>query len=121
MVELGHEQKRRNLPAKDLLGRGNDRLLLSLMKSPELGLLVKAFAFPYADLMPIGWHDLRTDSPREGEVLTTICWNDHPGIENPDLSDILLTDGTELDKKFIYWTKTSNLMFHLPNLRSLKF
>jgi hypothetical protein len=121
MLELGHEQKWQNLPAKDLLGRGNDRLLLSLMKSPELGLLVKAFAFPYTELMPIRWHDLRTETPREDEAPTTILWNDHPGIESPNLSDILPADCPELDKKLVYWTKTSNLLSYLPNLRSLKF
>jgi hypothetical protein len=84
MVELQRDKNRRLFrPAKDLLGRAPDRFLLSLLKRPQLGLLVRSFAFQYNELMPIGWHDLRIDEPREDEVPTTIRWNDHRGISNP--------------------------------------
>jgi hypothetical protein len=43
-VELERDKDRPSRAAKDLLGRPNNRLLLSLMKRPELGLSVKAFA-----------------------------------------------------------------------------
>lgn len=67
MVELERDKDRRSSrPARDL-GRTTDRLLLSLMKWPELGLSVRSFSFEYTELMPIGWHDLRTDAPREGK------------------------------------------------------
>jgi hypothetical protein len=71
--------------------------------------------------MPIGWHDLRTDAPREGEVPTRIRWNDHPGIDNPELSGLLTEDSPDASKRLAYWTKTSNLLSFFPNLRSLKF
>lgn len=121
LVEIDGEKYQGPRRAQDLLGRPIDRFLLSLMKCPDLGLSVKTFAFGYTPLIPIGWHDLRVDCPREGEVPTTIRWNDHPGMENPELSDLLPEATPASGKKLVYWTKTSNLLSYLPNLRSLKF
>lgn len=51
---------------------------------------------------------------------TIIHWNDHPGISNPEPSDLLGEDSPEYSKKLIYWTRISNLFSYLPHLRSVK-
>ncbi|KAE9379496.1 hypothetical protein N431DRAFT_451349 [Stipitochalara longipes BDJ] len=120
MVELGRDKSHPFPSVDDLIQHTNSRLLLSLIRRPDLGLSIKTLSFEYVALLPIGWYNLDEFDPREHEASKKGFGYDPLGMDTPELSYLLPEDSPQSSKRITYWTSTCHLLSYLPNLRSLK-
>ena len=117
LVELDTHHYWHDCPSDELVRHPNSRLLLSLMRQPDLGLSVKAFSFEYASYLLLGWQKLNVIRQRNDHISGDGYWSEMISAK-PELSHLHPEDSPH--KNASYWTSTNYLLTCLPNLRSLK-